>query len=94
MSDFLAEGLEAILKFLLPEFEALVDDTLDEFDSFEDILNLYNGGIKLPEGHLLDRIRENIPLQFLKELLRSDGEGLFKYSTPQVIEGTISASLV
>ncbi|GJT30377.1 probable linoleate 9S-lipoxygenase 5 [Tanacetum coccineum] len=91
MSDFLAEGLEAILKFLLPEFEALVDDTLDEFDSFEDILNLYNGGIKLPEGRLRDEVLKNIHLQLLRELVRSDGEGLFKYSTPQVIEANLSA---
>lgn len=92
MSDFLGQGLEAILKFLLPEFEALVDDTLNEFDSVEDILNLYHGGIKLPEGPLLEKLQQNVPTQMLKELLRSDGEGLFKYSTPQVIEGTIFTS--
>nr|XP_043622524.1 probable linoleate 9S-lipoxygenase 5 isoform X2 [Erigeron canadensis] len=91
MSDFLGQGLEAILKFLLPEFKALVDDTIDEFDSFEDILDLYHGGIKLPEGPSLDKIRENIPIQILKELLRSDGEGLFKYSTPEVIKANLSA---
>ncbi|KAL8211424.1 hypothetical protein R6Q57_005861 [Mikania cordata] len=70
MSDFLAQGLEAILKFLLPEFEAL-----------------YNGGIKLPQGPYL----EKIPTQFFKELVRSDGEGLLKYSTPQVIRADLSA---
>lgn len=87
MSDFLAQGLEAILKFLLPEFEALFDDTINEFDTFEDFLKLYTGGIKLPQGPLL----EHIPLQFFKELVRSDGEGLLKYSLPQVIRGTIKA---
>ncbi|XP_076941070.1 putative linoleate 9S-lipoxygenase 5 [Bidens hawaiensis] len=87
MSDFLAQGLEAILKFLLPEFQALFDDTFDEFDTFEDFLKLYNGGIKLPQGPALNKI----PLQFFKELVRSDGEGLLKYSTPQVIQDNLSA---
>ncbi|KAJ0734422.1 putative linoleate 13S-lipoxygenase [Helianthus annuus] len=91
MSDFLAQGLEAILKFLLPEFEALFDDTINEFDTFEDFLKLYNGGIKLPKGPLFDNLLENIPIQFVKELLRSDGEGLLKYSTPQVIRADLSA---
>ncbi|KAI3752466.1 hypothetical protein L2E82_24499 [Cichorium intybus] len=85
-SDFLAYGLEAILKFLLPEFQALTDDTLDEFDNFEDFLKLYNGGIKLPEGRALDDILKEVPLQVFKELIRSDGEGLSKYSLPQVIQ--------
>ncbi|MFS7986151.1 putative linoleate 13S-lipoxygenase [Helianthus anomalus] len=91
MSDFLAQGLEAILKFLLPEFEALFDDTIDEFDTFEDFLKLYDGGIKLPKGPLFDNLLENVPIQFVKELLRSDGEGLLKYSTPQIIRADLSA---
>ncbi|KAL8237411.1 hypothetical protein R6Q59_018492 [Mikania micrantha] len=90
-SDFLAYGVESVLKFLLPEFETLADDTLDEFDSFEDVMKLYNGGIKLPQGPSLDTILENIPLQMFKELIRSDGEGLAKYATPQVIEASLTA---
>ncbi|XP_071725508.1 probable linoleate 9S-lipoxygenase 5 [Rutidosis leptorrhynchoides] len=90
-SDFLAYGLEAVLKVLLPEFEALSDKTIDEFDSLEDVMKLYNGGIKLPEGPTLDNILKDIPLQVLKEFMRSDGEGLSRYSTPQVIQANQSA---
>ncbi|KAM0007111.1 putative linoleate 13S-lipoxygenase [Helianthus debilis subsp. tardiflorus] len=90
-SDFLAYGVESVLKFLLPEFEAIADDTLNEFDSFEDVMKLYNGGIKLPQGPLLDGLLENISLQMFKELIRSDGEGFAKYSILQVIEGTNSS---
>ncbi|KAL7584286.1 hypothetical protein Lser_V15G44880 [Lactuca serriola] len=85
-SDFLSYGLEAILKFLLPEFQSLTDATLDEFDNFEDFMKLYNGGIKLPEGPVLETILKDIPLQVVKELIRSDGEGLSRYSIPKVIE--------
>lgn len=88
MSDFLAYALKSVVQFLLPEFEDLCDSIHNEFDSFEDILQIYEGGFKLPEGPFLKNIFENIPFEMLKELLRSDGEGLFKFPLPQVIKGT------
>ena len=69
-------------------FEELVDTTKNEFDSFKDIQRLYEGGIKLPGGFLLDNITKNIPLEMLKEIIRTDGEGYFKFPMPQVIKGT------
>ncbi|KAI3752462.1 hypothetical protein L2E82_24495 [Cichorium intybus] len=86
LSDFLAYGLKSIVQFLLPEFQALCDSTRDEFDSFEDIYKLYEGGFKLPGGPLLDRIRENIPLEMLKILLETDGNGIAKFPTPEIIK--------
>ncbi|KVF88366.1 Lipase/lipooxygenase, PLAT/LH2 [Cynara cardunculus var. scolymus] len=74
LSDFLAYGLKSIVQFLVPEFEALCDSTRDEFDSFEDVMKLYEGGFKLPEGPLLDHIRQNIPLEMLKILLETDSD--------------------
>ncbi|KAM7481472.1 hypothetical protein LguiB_006055 [Lonicera macranthoides] len=91
LSDFLANALKSIVQFLLPEFEALCDQTPDEFDTFQDVLNLYEGGIKLPDGPLLDKIRENIPLEMLKQLVQTDGEGLAKFPMPQVIKDDKSA---
>ncbi|KAH7847234.1 hypothetical protein Vadar_023536 [Vaccinium darrowii] len=84
MSDFLANGLKSIVQFLVPEVEALCD-IHNEFDSFADTLKLYEGGIKLPEDPLLDKIKENIPFEMLKDLVQTDGEGLFKFPMPQVI---------
>lgn len=88
LSDFLAYALKSIAQLLLPEFEALCDSTPDEFDTLQDVLKLYEGGIELPEGPLLDRIRENIPLEMLKEIIRTDGERLARFPLPQVIKGT------
>ncbi|KAF3625834.1 putative linoleate 9S-lipoxygenase 5 [Capsicum annuum] len=86
LSDFLTFALKSIVQLLLPEFKALFDSTPNEFDSFADVLKLYEGGIKLPQGPLLKAITDGIPLEILRELLQTDGEGLFKYPTPQVIQ--------
>lgn len=87
MADFLAYALKSIAQFVQPELEALCDSTPNEFDSFDDVLKLYEGGIELPDGPLLDNIRKNIPLEMLKEIFRSDGEQFLKFPMPQVIKG-------
>ncbi|XP_052194519.1 probable linoleate 9S-lipoxygenase 5 [Diospyros lotus] len=91
MSDFLAYALKSLAQFLVPEFEALCDITPNEFDSIQDTLKIYEGGIKLPEGPLLDSIRKNIPSELLKQLLHTDGEGYFSFPMPQVIREDKSA---
>ncbi|CAK9168024.1 unnamed protein product [Ilex paraguariensis] len=78
MSDFLAYALKAVVQFLHPEFEAICNLTHNEFNTFQDVLKLYEGGIKRPEGPLLD-------------LIRIDGQGHFKYPMPQVIKEDKSA---
>ncbi|KAF5782039.1 putative linoleate 13S-lipoxygenase [Helianthus annuus] len=91
LSDFLANGLVSIVQFLVPEFKALCDSSPDEFDSFQDIMKLYEGGFKLPDGPLLDRIRQNIPLEMLKVFLETDSSGVAKFPTPDVIKEDKSA---
>ncbi|PSS24579.1 Linoleate 9S-lipoxygenase [Actinidia chinensis var. chinensis] len=91
-SDLVAYGLKSAVQFIVPEVEAQFDSTPSEFDKFEDILQLYEKGIKkVPNFPLLESIRNQIPLQTLKELLRTDGEQPFRFPTPQVIKEDKSA---
>lgn len=87
MSDFLAYALKAVGQFLKPELLTICDSTPNEFDSFQDVLDIYEGGFKLPDGPLVESLKENIPLEMLKELVQTDGEGLLTYPMPQVIKG-------
>lgn len=87
MSDFLAYALKSIVQFIVPELQDLTDKTHNEFDSLEGVLELYYGGVKLPSGPLLDNIINNIPLEMLKEIFRTDGAQLLKFPVPQVIQG-------
>jgi len=86
LSDFLASAVKSIVQVLKPELESLFDSTPHEFDSFEDVFKLYEGGIKVPEG-ILKNVRDKIPAELLKEILRTDGERFLKFPVPQVIKG-------
>ncbi|XP_062084761.1 probable linoleate 9S-lipoxygenase 5 [Humulus lupulus] len=90
MSDFLAYALKSVAQVLKPELESKFDSTPTEFDSFEDVLNMYDGGIELPKG-LVEDIRDNIPAEMLKEIFRTDGERLLEYPLPQVLKESRSA---
>ncbi|KAF9618787.1 hypothetical protein IFM89_002655 [Coptis chinensis] len=85
MSDFLAYALKSVMQVLLSEVKALMDITPNEFDTFKDVLNLYEGGIPLPNG-ILEKIRRNIPFEIFRELFRSDGERPAKFPKPEVIK--------
>ncbi|XP_016175247.1 probable linoleate 9S-lipoxygenase 5 isoform X2 [Arachis ipaensis] len=84
LADFLSYALKSIVQVLKPEFESIFDKTPNEFDSFEDVLKLYEGGLEVPEG-VVKVIRDNVPLEMLKEIFRTDGERFLKFPLPQVI---------
>uniref|UniRef100_A0A0D6QVF8 Lipoxygenase n=1 Tax=Araucaria cunninghamii TaxID=56994 RepID=A0A0D6QVF8_ARACU len=85
-SDFLAYSLKSILQFVVPQVTSVFDSTPKEFDSFEDIMKLYTDGIRLPENHVIEAAKDFIPLELIKQFLKTEGEPLHKYPYPQVIE--------
>ncbi|CAL1396788.1 unnamed protein product [Linum trigynum] len=90
-SDFLAYALKSIAQVLLPEISSLFDKTINEFDSFEDVFDLYDGGIKLPGKATVSKVRNRVPWELLKELVRNDGERFLKFPIPEVIKEDKSA---
>ena len=52
MTDFIGIALKVIVQLLVPELESLGNINLNEFNSFEDILKIYGGGINLPDAVL------------------------------------------
>lgn len=87
MSDIAAYGLKLIIQFLVPGVKALFDKTFNEFEKIEEIVKLYEGEIKLSDAPVLSSVRDRIPSEMLRELLRTDGEPVLKFPMPQVIKG-------
>ncbi|XP_028771609.1 linoleate 9S-lipoxygenase 5-like [Neltuma alba] len=88
-SDFLAYALKSIFPVLfqlLPEINSPSRLTTNEFETFEDVLNIYKGSIKLPNSCTQAKIRHLIPWELLRELARNDGERFLKLPMPDVIK--------
>lgn len=83
MTDFVGIALKVIVQLLVPELESLANISLNEFNSFEEILKIYEEGINLPND-LLQRSTTHM----LKEFIQSAGQQFLKYPMPQVIKGT------
>uniref|UniRef100_A0A0D9VXV1 Lipoxygenase n=1 Tax=Leersia perrieri TaxID=77586 RepID=A0A0D9VXV1_9ORYZ len=86
MADFLGYSIKAITEGIVPAIRTYVDTTPGEFDSFQDIINLYEGGLKLPDVPALEELRKRFPLQLIKDLLPAAGDYILKLPIPQIIK--------
>ncbi|KAI4962714.1 hypothetical protein ZWY2020_027803 [Hordeum vulgare] len=85
-SDFLGYTLKALVDGIIPAIRTYVDLSPGEFDSFADILKLYEGGIKLPNIPALEEVRKRFPLQLVKDLIPKGGDFLLKLPKPEIIK--------
>ena len=93
MSDFIAYGLKALAQVIKPGLRSKFDDTPGEFDTFQDVLDMYEGGLPMPSSLIKD-IRENVPQEMLKEIFRTDGEHVLRFPVPHVIKGIPSIRIL
>jgi linoleate 9S-lipoxygenase len=83
-ADFIGFGLKGLNQNVIPQFRNAFDFD-KEFDSFEEVRSIFEGGIKLPT----DLISAISPIAVVKELFRTDGEQFLKFPTPHIIQGVL-----
>ncbi|KAI9100720.1 hypothetical protein K1719_024082 [Acacia pycnantha] len=86
-ADFVTFGFKSVTKVLKPTLKARLSE---EFNSFDEVLDLFEGGFKLPKA-LFMAVSSFIPLQKLKEAFRIDGEEFLRFQKPQVIRDNKNA---
>ncbi|KAA8545126.1 hypothetical protein F0562_019985 [Nyssa sinensis] len=70
-------------RLFLPSLWAVCNNSTDEFESFQEVLKLYEVGFEIP---LIENIMQCIPSEFVKELAPKNGEAHFQFPMPQVIK--------
>jgi hypothetical protein len=86
-SDFYGYAIKALVNAVIPAIRTYVDLSPGEFDSFKDIMKLYEGGIQLPKIPALEDLRKQFPLELVKDVLPVGGDYLLKLPMPQIIKG-------
>ncbi|XP_027334454.1 linoleate 9S-lipoxygenase-like isoform X2 [Abrus precatorius] len=83
-SDFLVFALKSATQNVIPQLQSVLTLQFNqpEFNNFDDVRGLYDGGIKLPTN-ILSQIS---PIPLFKELFRTDGEQVLKFPPPKVIQ--------
>ncbi|KAJ6682993.1 LIPOXYGENASE [Salix koriyanagi] len=69
MADFLGYALKLVAQVVKPGLEGLFDSTPLEFDSFDDVFKLYEGGIELPQVIEGDKTGWRTDEEFSREML-------------------------
>lgn len=86
-SDFIGYAIKSVGQVLVPEIKAVFDKTVNEFDTFKDVLDLYEKNPQVPDDQSLAKIKDCVPWELLRELIRSDGERYLNFPVPEVIKG-------
>jgi linoleate 9S-lipoxygenase len=85
-ADFLGYSIKALVGGIVPALKGYVGV---EFNSFNDIIRLYEGGIKVPDVPALREIRKQFPLQLIKDIMPVGGDFLLKLPMPKIIKGLL-----
>lgn len=95
LSDFLGFALKSLVSTVQPALLNIVNITRPggEFDKFQDVHNLYEGGLPVPLNVFRNLTKDFTPPMF-QELLRTESDQRFlKFSPPQVVKHDKSAWL-
>ncbi|MCL7034357.1 hypothetical protein MKW94_005361, partial [Papaver nudicaule] len=83
-SDFLAVSIKSLGQVLLPEIKTVFNKAPNEFNTYEEVLQIYKGYEK--QNIDPNSLKSSGRFELIKELFRSDGEKFTKYPKAEVIQ--------
>jgi linoleate 9S-lipoxygenase len=87
MSDFLGYLFKSISAGILPILRQQFDSASPhEFDNFDDIYKLYEGGLKMPQVPIVDELFSQFPLSLIKGIMPAGGDFFMKMPMPKIIK--------
>ncbi|KAL2942071.1 putative linoleate 9S-lipoxygenase 5 [Bienertia sinuspersici] len=86
LSDFFGDTVKSLTQGIFGMLDSVFDLTPKEFDSLNDVMDMHEGLITLPDSPSLNKLRRKVPTKFLKALFRSDGAALMNYPMPDIVK--------
>ncbi|KAK9141308.1 hypothetical protein Scep_010989 [Stephania cephalantha] len=86
LNEFISNSIRSIVHFLIPEVKALIQRSSGNFESFEEIREMFSSNRdQALEGWLVEKLKKFVPHQFIKEIDKASKEIPRKFPLPQII---------
>ncbi|CAL0305990.1 unnamed protein product [Lupinus luteus] len=86
LKELKSNCIHAMIHFLPPKAESLLQKSSRSFDSFEEILDMFSSNRNQKvEGWIRDNLKKMIPVEHLKEITRAMKKNPPKFPIPQII---------
>nr|AEO13837.1 lipoxygenase [Gladiolus hybrid cultivar] len=88
-ADFLGLTLKSLAQSVIPIIRSLLKGTPNEYDSIEDVLKLFEGGLPVPmTPPINNKVRNDVPFEMLRSIFVTDqaGRSFLKFPLPDNIK--------
>lgn len=88
LKELKSNSIHAMIHFLSPKAESLIQQSSSRFESFEEILDMFSSNRNQTiEGWIRDNLKKMLPVEHLKEITRAIKKNPMQFPVPQIISG-------
>lgn len=88
LTELISHSIQAAAQFLVPEAESLVQQDSSNFESFDEVHNMFSGDrSQIEEEWVTAKLKNILPADLLKEVTDLATKNPLKFPSPQIIAG-------